>query len=361
MRKLIIANTYYQLILAMQLNNTLFSEDDVVVLLSDHSKNTQKICKRLSELKIFSQTLFLKSKEITYNEKDNVVSRIRQIISIALNLKNEYSFYLNGIKDYYFDEVIFYNFETDIYALYSMLYEFNKDIKFSFYEEGLLSYDIEIKKRKKYRAINWIRRKLGKNIIFDSLKKFYCFYPENYAGKLNAVKVPPIEFGGKTSRQLLLVFDLEKENPYKTKYIFFTSVYDFEGGYIGEYDVVSKVCELVGKENVTVKIHPRDTRTIYSENGFCVDKNSEIPWEVIQLAYDFSGKIYLTATSGSVLAGSVLTENKVKTFYLYNLCDVDANEAAKKTCINIKNTIDNRRLKHLFNAIHIVENIDEIL
>lgn len=79
-----------------------------------------------------------------------------------------------------------------------------------------------------------------------------------------------------------------------------------------------KVANLVGKDNLLIKIHPRDLRTIYSDNGFNVDKNSLIPWEAIQLSSDFSDKVFLTINSGSVLSGSTMSEKPVKTFICIN-------------------------------------------
>ena len=54
-RILIIANTYYQLVLAIQMSKTVFEQDEIILLLSDHSKNTEEICKRLNEIHVFNK------------------------------------------------------------------------------------------------------------------------------------------------------------------------------------------------------------------------------------------------------------------------------------------------------------------
>ena len=139
-------------------------------------------------------------------------------------------------------------------------------------------------------------------------------------------------------------------------------MYDFEGGEpIGEYQLVEKIAELVGKDNILIKIHPRDLRSVYSDNGFKVDRNSNIPWEAIQLSGDFSDKVFLTATSGSVLAGSFMAERAVKTYFLCDLCNLDQNPSAQNSVINIKELLENESLKAVLNSVHIAKQIEDIL
>lgn len=149
---------------------------------------------------------------------------------------------------------------------------------------------------------------------------------------------------------------------YTKKYIFFTSVYDFEGGNpIGEYELVCKVAKLVGIDNLLVKTHPRDSRTIYKDHGFNVDVNSSIPWEAIQLSGDFSDKVFLTINSGSVLSGSTMSEKPVKTFYMYKLCDIKENKSCQKNAQDIEALLCESSMKEVFRNVRIAEKIEDIL
>lgn len=143
---------------------------------------------------------------------------------------------------------------------------------------------------------------------------------------------------------------------------FFTSVYDFEGGNpIGEYELVCKVAKLVGIDNLLVKTHPRDSRTIYKDHGFNVDVNSSIPWEAIQLSGDFSDKVFLTINSGSVLSGSTMSEKPVKTFYMYKLCDIKENKSCQKNAQDIEALLCESSMKEVFRNVRIAEKIEDIL
>ncbi len=152
-----------------------------------------------------------------------------------------------------------------------------------------MSYSVEILFTQTRTLIGKLRKIIGKPVIENSFLNFYCFYPQIYKGYLKPVEVPMIQLNSEICVALRKVFELDdKKLSYKYKYIFFTSVYDFEGGKpVGEYELVCKIADIVGKDNLLIKTHPRDTRTLYVDNGFNVDENSSVPWEAIQL----SGKI----------------------------------------------------------------------
>ena len=195
----------------------------------------------------------------------------------------------------------------------------------------------------------------------DNLHNFYCYYPILYRGNLVPVQIPRISVEAKITGILRNIFKPDN-TIYTKKYIFFTSVYDFEGGNpIGEYELVCKVAKLVGIDNLLVKTHPRDSRTIYKDHGFNVDVNSSIPWEAIQLSGDFSDKVFLTINSGSVLSGSTMSEKPVKTFYMYKLCDIKENKSCQKNAQDIEALLCESSMKEVFRNVRIAEKIEDIL
>ena len=61
MRRLIIANTYYQVIFAMQMRNTIFKRDDVDLIITDHSKNADVVCENIKKCKYFNNCYYVKT------------------------------------------------------------------------------------------------------------------------------------------------------------------------------------------------------------------------------------------------------------------------------------------------------------
>lgn len=357
---LLLVNTYYQLIVAIQLNNTLFKDCKTLLLLSDHSKDTDVITKKLREEKIFSQVEYVKTKGLVSSRSPG--DKLIDFFQISFCNNNRYSFYLNNIDDLYIDEIVFFNFLIDIYGIYSILSKYNKSLKLSLFEESVTSYGIDTSETQRRKMINYLRRIQKKSVIVNSISNFYCFYPEIYKGVLNPVEIPLVSKDGETANQLRKVFNLDIENYYIEKYIYFSGVFDFEGGDpIGEGDLVDKIAATVGADNLLIKVHPRDTRDFYIKAGYKVDMYSGVPWEAIQLSKDFSNHIFLTAASSSVLAGSFMSERPIKTFLLYKECNIKNNTMATESVHNINELLINESLKNALNNVHTLSRVEGII
>lgn len=359
-RFLILVNTYYQLILAIHMKNSILQHSSVVVLLSDHSVNSENVYNKLVINNIFDECYYVRSKN--FYENRNQFQKFKDCLAIGFGRRNRYKQYISQIKNKKFDEFICYNvclIEVD--GIFSILYSFNKDIVFSLFEEGILSYNVDITKFKQRYLIEKIRKLKGLGNFYNDIFKFYCFFPGIYEGRGIPIEIPMIKKGSFTSLDLKKIFSVENLI-YKQKYIFFSSVYDFEGGTpVGEYELVCRIAKLIGKENLLIKTHPRDTRTIYSDNGFNVDNNSSVPWEAIQLSLDFSDKIFMTINSGSVLAGSIMSNEPVTTYYMYKLCNISNNESCKKNARDIEKLLNQNFMKNILKTVKVVDKLEEIL
>lgn len=361
MKRLILVNTLYQLIVAIQLRNTYFWNDNVYLIVSENTKNAEQITEKLRSLNLFSQVVYIKNKGIIENRTS--FDKIKDFIDLSFKDTNRYSFYLEQFNDKYFDEFLCYNFWTDSYGLYSSLCKYNPNIVFSFFEEGLLSYHFNPLDTGRRRFIRNIRGILGKKNVIDAFGNFYCFYPELYHGGLKTKKLENLNPNEKTAEQIRIIFNLQNQIiKYREKYIFFSSIYDLDGDEaIGEFELLLSLADLVGRENLLVKVHPRDTRTIYAENGLKVDENSSAPWEAIQLCGDFRKNVFLTTASSSVLSGCLMLPYSIPTFFLYKLCDIEKNGIASKAASEIERTLSNEKMKDVFSNIKIINKLEELL
>ena len=163
---------------------------------------------------------------------------------------------------------------------------------------------------------------------------------------------------------LATIFDVKNNNKssYNEKYIYFSSICDFEGGEaIGELKLIRKIANIVGKDNLLIKIHPRDVRDVYKKEGLKIDKSSSVPWEVIQLLYDFKDKVFLTATSSSVLMSNAITGKHIKSFYLYPACSIKNNYIATKVVNALEVYFNQFANKEIFENITVTDNLNDIL
>ena len=357
MKKILcVCNTYFQLIEAIQLKNVLFSKDSVTVVFSNLSRNAGQIIERLSTLKAFNSCCLWQCRVQmnlqSSNQKENLSVTIKEIVGNGG--------FGNPFESEFYDELIYYNQFDNLKVVFAELYNKNPNIKVSRFEEGIFSYADGEYLAKKDKIVNPLRKILGKKTLLECQQDFYCFYPELYKGHLNPVQIPKIEADGKTAQILSRLFDTSTA-AYPQKYIFFSSVFDFEGGApVGELDVIKNVAALVGNENLIVKVHPRDSLDRFISAGLNVDKNSAIPWEAIQLGRDFSNHVFLTVNSGSVLSVSMLQERKPKIYFLYKLCDLSGNPSAAVNTKKISEILGEARLKDNLYDVDVPETLDTI-
>ena len=105
---------------------------------------------------------------------------------------------------------------------------------------------------------------------------------------------------------------------YDKKYIFFEESFFCDNKGIDDMDLILNIAEIVGKENLMVKLHPRNKVDRFKEYGITTNKTIGIPWEVIQMNNDFSNKVFLTISSGSVLASKLYFNDNIETYLLFN-------------------------------------------
>ena len=97
-----------------------------------------------------------------------------------------------------------------------------------------------------------------------------------------------------------------------------------------DFKLILYIAEIVGKENLLVKLHPRNKINRFEKYGIATNKTIGIPWELIQMNDDFSDKVLLTISSGSVLASKLYFNDNIKTYLLFNCTDKMSNMVTEK-------------------------------
>jgi hypothetical protein len=103
------------------------------------------------------------------------------------------------------------------------------------------------------------------------------------------------------------------------RYIYLASSMEIDGFGEGETDLILKIRDLIGNENLAIKKHPRDTRSVYEDAGLNVIHENGLPWELMMLCNDYTDKIFLTASSTAVISGQMMTEEDITSYYLFPL------------------------------------------
>lgn len=303
-RILIICNTHFQVIVALQLKLTLFKGDEVDVHVSDHSLNAAGVASRLRRTGLFGNVFYRETKaEITAGK----VQKAWGFAAACFGVRR-YPVHLD------YDEILFYNLNIPVYHVVDAAANGSRETVFSGMEEGVLSYG-RMAYGKSPELLDSVRAVTGHPQIKRSIARYYCFFPELYQAQGGAIKpkrIPPVCTSLKELRQILPgVFDFEPE-AIPQSLIFFTSSSDVDGCGFGETELVLELAELVGRNNLLVKMHPRDDRNVYRDAGLTVMARSDVPWEVIQICGAADESMCMTVTSGAFINPATLLGSKAK-------------------------------------------------
>ena len=227
MKRIFYLRTYYQVIVALQMVNTICIDDQVVFLISDDSESTEMLVESLGKLGIVYKSILVKTKKLTYQK--SMIDKIKDFVEVCFLKKNRYVIFLKEVLNEKFDEFIFFNYGVDTVAFYNLMVRNNINLRVSCIEEGILSYNSQFDNDhgKIVEISHYTRKILKRKTLKDNLHNFYCYYPILYRGNLVPVQIPRISVEAKITGILRNIFKPDN-TIYTKKYIFFTSVYDIQ-------------------------------------------------------------------------------------------------------------------------------------
>ena len=86
---------------------------------------------------------------------------------------------------------------------------------------------------------------------------------------------------------------------YDRPVLFFEESYPCDGVEIGDVALMDRVAELVGKENIFVKVHPRNRENRFEQAGYATNRDTAMPWELIVLNSSFERTLFMTVGSSA--------------------------------------------------------------
>lgn len=320
---LFVCNTVYQCFTAITLKFYEFKNENVDIIISDHMNNSYELYKNIKNTQLFNNTFYVKTYKYARHkpgDKKNYLSLFIREVFPKLHIKK----YFSTPKVY--DSIFVYNLDKFSQTLFSSLAIKNRNIKVFLYDEGLSTYT-DIYKKQVYSVsnLNKVRKFLslfsGRVFIHENINGLYLFDP--YLICWNC-PFPIHEIKKSISKDTEYINILnnafgykEFKDKYNKKLIFFEESFSAENIDVGDIELIEKIANQIGKDNIYVKIHPRNPINRFEVLGFETNKETGIPWEIIALNNDFSKQILLTISSSSVLSSRILFGHKTKTVLLY--------------------------------------------
>lgn len=311
-----VVNTYFQIITAINMKLTIFKDRNVDIIITDLSTSYEKIAKNLEKTKLFRNVETAKINEICYK-----ISKFKKYMFLL--------FYQKAIKkmtkksDYdKYDTMMFFNYDVFTFCLYNVLHKENKKIKIYRFEEGFCSYLHDFSKLVITNVSDVISFFRFRKSLKNSISKYYFYNPDIvlFKTKYELEKINNLDRNNELLRNALnTTFNYDNQiSEYNKKFIFFEESFFCDNKGIDDLELILKIADIVGKENLLVKLHPRNKIDRFEKYGISTNKTIGIPWEVIQMNNDFSDKVFLTISSGSVLASRLYFNDNIKTYLLFN-------------------------------------------
>lgn len=331
MKKLIVCNNVYQTLVALWIVYIDKDKKDWDIIISDHMNGSEGISERIKKSTLFDQVFHVESLALTKNQiSHNLIKRVINDV-----------FPMHGLHEYVdikavYSDVYFANFDNFSQVLYNALCHKVHDIKLHVFEEGLASYSSFAKFYMDLKTfygenISGVKRFLHKyvyktRVIPGNLAEFLAFNPQliqwNPECNINVLK--KIDCEDLQFRKIVNeVFQYDSfASEYDEKYIFFEESFFADGSEVNDVELMEKLAAKVGKENMMIKIHPRNPINRFKRLGYKTNINMSIPWEVIVMnAENLSDKILITVASSCILNPIIVFGKQIHAYSLFDCID----------------------------------------
>ena len=361
-RGIFICNTVLQVLIAVWMKYDMLKDEVTDIIISNHMNGNEIIAENLNKTGLFNSVITVASLDYSRGKciQRNRFFRLLHRRFPYLDLKD-----FADIKNRY-DNLYIANFDLFSQLIYDFLARKNKKLNLILFEDGTSSYSLMVKKyydstmppdNKKTRFI--YKTLLNKKFIYGNIKAFWLFRPDLMEWKPNFPTLPikKIDSENKEFRTIInTAFGYDTlDDQYAEKFIFFEEAFFAESGYMEDVELVEELAEIVGKENIFIKIHPRNPKNRFKELGYATNANTFIPWEIIAMNLDITGKKLISIMSSSIMNPVSILGLKCKSYSVIE-------------CLKSKPDILNDdfgkcivRLFENYNEIHICKDIEEVL
>lgn len=309
-RILAIAHSYYMLLVLINLRTSVYKDNYMELILTDDSKGSDEIFKSIKESGIFEKCHYLKKAQFAGRGNDKADKLCKGFISI-ISPKELIKEAGLEILDTPFDTLLVYvNCRYEEQVIFSYLKTVNPDLNCELYEEGFVSYyspmGIFYKQKNntniKYRnLLSHIGR--GNGLIENNIRCAWCFKPDlvQYSDSFEIKEIPAFHFSADLTDKINDIFKYNKEECYITEPVIFLEDSYYTDGYeTDDIEFVKRIVNIVGENNVAIKLHPRTKFDRFKEIGIKT-YSKPFPLELFMMN-TLEPKIFVTMNSGAPLS-----------------------------------------------------------
>lgn len=366
MKKVImVTNTIYQMIVAVQLKLTVLKDMAVDLVITDNSVDTEKYVESGKQSGLFEDIFYLKTREYCKRqgkyEKKDFISELKFSMSRFYEVRKR----LKSRKRY--DYLFTSNLDDFEMALYDTLRLRNKHIKLYLFEDGIATYkaadkligsrdrDVREGEYHKIYAVSNYGQALNR------ISGVFVFNPAllDWSRDIKKYSIPKISKSDKEIIGLLnAIFGYKSGcNHFENKkVIFFEESFYGDGYHVNDVELVKVIEECVGKEQMLIKLHPRNPVNRFE--GYETFEQSNMPWEILYLNNDFSNMILVAISSSCVIHPFLLFNDQKEMLVLQKAArlQIPATQKVNQEFIKKKIFLPHPEVFHLVEDRHELEN-----
>ena len=346
------ATSHHQLINALAIKCSLYKDSSADIILSNMT-DFSSILNALEDTGVFRKVYYVDDVTVA---KDFLSRSIKERYRFSKKIGNLWNINLDTeYTDYFYG----YNILCNKLFYYFLINQQRNVIPHAF-QEGCSSYLVNM-----FTVVDHISHEYyGKRSLIKQISDLYFYMPEEVLFKS---RVPIKEISIKDSTLCSLIKRIY--NPPKLsdeKYIFIAVNSEFQNVSSNEIELLDMIAEIVGKENILVKTHPRCNHDKFSYRGYKT-MNSSIAFEAYLFDPDIRNKIMISTNSTSLLAAMSYLDDDLNAIFIKDLfhCDLSRFINNEKMDKFLKRVTDKKALsvlgeKHVFYARNL-DNFKEII
>lgn len=323
---LFLCNTVYQVLVAVWFRYSELHTEGADIIISDHMNGYENIAKNIAKTKIFDHVYTVRSSDYvkSLTKYNNRAQRALYKLFPETEIKN----YIKLNKKY---NALFIGNVDKFSALLFASMSKKEKVSLNVFEDGVSTYSklfesfYSSRRPPKNKLKFFLLCKLCSiHYIYPNVKCFYVFKKAMMQWKPDCEvrQLKPIACDTEFKKIINKIFDYNNvTDDYDKKYIFFEESFYADSGYMEDMLLVEKIAAIIGKENMMIKIHPRNPENRFEKSGYKTNQNTAVPWEVILLNNDFSGKVLMTIGSASIITPYILFNKKIKSLSFINCID----------------------------------------
>ncbi len=308
MKRLYVCETPFQLIVSLFLIKQNFKNNVINdLIVTDDFSGAKKITSNIKKSNLFKSVYYYKK------NCNNTFDKLKYLVNYKKLNKDIFGEYNDS-----YDEIYMWNYDSFTSTLRNSL---NRKVKCFIFEEGYISYfpykDV-ISRPWLLKIINiknrFIFRKNRENI--DGI---YLFEPEllMYNPKCPIYKIDRTVYDLRDLSEIIdLIFESKRISKYyDKKYILFEENHpEYK-----DFEIFKKIINIVGKDNVIIKLHPRRFQNRFESLGVKTLGSDGVPWEAIALSKEFNDNVLISISSGSITSYRMLCGKKSQCYLLYKI------------------------------------------